>query len=80
LLSTCQSKPSDFAACLPQILGDGVPVDVHRTDVSVTHEFLLHSYRRADRIQPRSVGVAEYMTADMADACFRGGIAQQTNV
>jgi hypothetical protein len=46
--------------CLPHLLAGRIPINVHGgANVSVPHEFLLHTNRSADRIQPGAMGVPE---------------------
>ena len=45
----------------------GVAIDVHGgRNLSVPHQFLLHSHRSANRVEPGAIGVAECVPPDVA--------------
>jgi hypothetical protein len=48
-------------------------INIHgRSDVGVTHHFLLNPYRRSDSVRPTAKGVAESMPPESWDAYFGG--------
>jgi len=54
-----------------------IPVGVHRSsDVSVTHQLLLHTNRSSDRIQTAPIGMTEDVRADVPDFGLLGRISQ----
>ena len=61
IIETLQHREFDnFFVCLPHLLAGRIPINVHGgANVSVPHEFLLHTNRSADRIQPGAMGVPE---------------------
>ncbi len=49
------AKTDHLAVCVSHVVSHRVTVNVQRaTDVRMTHQALLHTYRSSDRIQPRA--------------------------
>src|SRR4029077_18253622 len=62
-----ERQPSDFTTRNRHFIRHDVPVNVHRgADVRVPHQFLLHGYRRSNRIKPCPVAVPHRVSTESA--------------